>query len=87
LANSEKSTLDLIEPQMGKICPHISVEIPFQPEFHQYLSDFEPTGANRKPMAPLSSIALNGAQKAPKIPRNWLKNQPNDHTSSFFFFF
>jgi hypothetical protein len=68
--NSEKTNLDLIGSQIGKICLYISVEIPCQPEFHQYLSDFESTRANRKPMTPLSSIALNGAQKAPKILRN-----------------
>jgi hypothetical protein len=29
-------------------------------------------------------MAINRAQKAPQIPQNWLKTQPNDHTSEFF---
>jgi hypothetical protein len=64
----------LIGLQTDKIWPHISVEIPFQPEIHQYLSESIPKKANREPLASLSSTALNGAQNAPKIPQNWIKN-------------
>jgi hypothetical protein len=73
--------------QTGKIWPHISVDIPFRAEIHQYSSESASKYANREPLASLSSIALNGAQKAPKMPQNWLKNQPNDHTSMFFWLF
>jgi hypothetical protein len=80
-------TPGLIKRQTEKIWPHISVNIPFRPEFHQYSLESSSTHANRKPLAPLSLIALNRDQKAPKIPQNWLKNQPNDHTSTFFTLF
>jgi hypothetical protein len=84
---SKSLTPGLIGRQTEKIWPHISVNIPFRSEFHQYSPESSPTQANREPLAPLSSIALNGAQKAPKIPQNWLKNQLNDHTSTFFTLF
>jgi hypothetical protein len=64
----KESSPALIGLQTGKIWPHISVEIPFQPEIHQYSSESISEKANREPLASLSSIALNGAQKAPKIP-------------------
>jgi hypothetical protein len=80
---TEKYTPALIGLQTGKIWPHISVEIPFRPEIHQYSSESISEKANREPLASLSSIALNGARKAPKFPQNWLKKQPNDHTSIF----
>jgi hypothetical protein len=73
---------------LGKIWPHISVEIPFQSEneanLHQNKCKKPLKIGNRKPLADLLKIAINGSQKAPKIPENWMKNQPNDHTSPFF---
>jgi hypothetical protein len=63
------------------------VEIPFRPEIHQYSPELSLKNANREPLASLSSLALNRAQKAPKFPQNWLKNQPNDHTSTFLYLF
>jgi hypothetical protein len=73
--------------QTGKIWPHISVNIPFRAEIHQYSSESTSKYANRESLASLSSIALNGAQKALKMPQNWLKNQLNDHISTFFWLF
>jgi hypothetical protein len=77
----------LIEPQTGKIWPHISVEIPFRPEYHSKSHSSSVTTTSqrgpRKPLGSLSSIAINGAKKAPKIPQEWLKNQSNNHTSKF----
>jgi hypothetical protein len=81
----EDSTPASIGLQTGKIWPHISVEVPFRPEIHQYSSESTFEKANREPLASLSSIALNGAQKAPKFPQNWIKKQPNDHTSTFLY--
>jgi hypothetical protein len=84
---SELAASDLINLQTGKIWPHISVEIPFRPEIHQYSSESTSKKANREPLASLSSIALNRARKTPKFPQNWLKKQPNDHTSTFLYIF
>jgi hypothetical protein len=84
---SEYLTLDSIGRQTGKIWPHISVEIPFQPEFHQYSSESSSINANREPLALLLSIALNGAQKAAKFRQNWLKNQLNDYTCTYIYLF
>ena len=77
----ENSTPVKIGPQTGKIWPHISVEIPFRPDLQVNSAISTSKKGNRKPLADLSSLTLNGAQKAPKIPQNWMKNQPNDHTS------
>jgi hypothetical protein len=77
----EEFTPALIGQELGKIWPHIRVEIPFRPEIHQNSADFALEKGSRTPLAVLSSIALNGARKAPKIPENWLEKQPNDHTS------
>jgi hypothetical protein len=73
-----------IGPQMGRIWPHITVEIPFRPDSHSNSAISTVQRGPRRALGSLSSIALNGAQKAPQIPQNWLKNQPNDHTSKFF---
>jgi hypothetical protein len=81
---SKLLSLNLIGRQTEKIWPYISVKIPFRPEFHQNSSESSPKHANREPLALLLSIALNGARKAPKFPQDWLKNQLNDHTSTFF---
>ena len=70
--------------ETGKIWPHISVEIPFRPEFHSISAISGLTKGPRQPLASLSSIALNSTGKAPKIPQKWIENQPNDHTSTFF---
>jgi hypothetical protein len=86
-SGSKSPTLGVIERQTKKIWPHISVEIPFHSEFHQNSFKSSPTQANRRLLAPLLPIALNGTQKAPKIPQNWLKNQPNDYTSTLFTLF
>ena len=66
------------------MCPNIAFEIPFDPKFHSISVETSPKRAPREPLAFLSSIALNDAKKAPKVPEEWLKNQPNDHTSTFF---
>jgi hypothetical protein len=83
--------LVLFEPQLGKIWPHICVKIPLRSENEAYLGqnlhENSSKKGNRKPLAELSRITINGSQKAPKIPQNWMKNQPNDHTSPFFTLF
>jgi hypothetical protein len=81
----------LFGSQLGKIWPHIRVEIPFQSEneanLHQNPSKNPSKIGNRKPLTALLLIAINDTQKAPQIPQNWIKNQPNDHTSLFFTLF
>jgi hypothetical protein len=81
----------LFEPQLGKIWPHTRVEIPFHADFEANLTQKTPKKpskiGNRKPLSALPLIAINGTRKAPKIPQNWMKNQPNDHTSPFFTLF
>jgi hypothetical protein len=84
---SKSLTPGLIGRQTKKIWPYISVNIPFRSEFHQNSSESSPKHANREPLAPLLSIALNGAQKALKIPQNWMKNQLNNYISTFFTLF
>jgi hypothetical protein len=59
------------------------VEIPLRPEFHSISVESTLKKGTRQPLASLSSIAINGAKKAPKIPQEWLKNQPNDYISMF----
>ena len=76
-----------IKHELGPICPYIAVEIPFRPDLHGISTQSRPKNVIRKPLRALCSIALNGAKKAPKIPRNWLKNQPNDHISKLFLLF
>jgi len=67
-----------------KIWPHIAVEIPFRLDIHMNPIGIASQRGSRVPLASLGSIAINGTPKAPKIPANWLKSQPNDHTSTFF---
>jgi len=67
-----------------KIWPHIAVEIPFRLDIHINPIGTASQRGSRVPLASLGSIAINGTRKAPKIPANWLKSQPNDHTSTFF---
>ena len=74
----------LIGHELGPICPNISVEIPFRPEIHGNSGLPTSQRGNQISNAILAPIALNGRRKAPKIPKNWLTNQPNDHTSTFF---
>jgi hypothetical protein len=83
-SGQNEPTLVEIKPKLDKICPNISVEIPFRSEFRLISAISGPKKRSRQPLASLSSLALNGAQKAPKIPQNWIENQPNDHTSTFF---
>ena len=85
-STSNESTPALIGHELGPICPYISVEIPFRPDLHGDSTKSRPKTINRKPLTAVPLIALNGAQKAPKIPRNWLKKQLNDHISKFFLF-
>jgi hypothetical protein len=73
--------------QISKIWPYISEEIPFHFEFHQNSFKSISEKVSRELLASLLSIALNEAQRAPKIPQNWLENQPNDHTSTFLYSF
>lgn len=56
--------------ETGKIWPHISVEISFRPDLQANTVKSTPKKGARKPLAALSAIALNGAQKALKIPQN-----------------
>jgi hypothetical protein len=86
-SGQNEPTPSLIERQINKIWPYISVEIPFQPEIHSISVESTPKRGPRQPLASLLSIAVNGTRKAPKIPQNWLKNQLNDHTSKFFALF
>jgi hypothetical protein len=81
LDGQNKPTPVLIEPQTGKIWPHITVEIPSRSDFRPNLATTASKKDNREPLSSLLSIAINGARKAPQIPQKWTKNQPNDHTS------
>ena len=79
-----ESTPSLIGRQINKIWSYIAVEISFQPEFHLISIETSPERGSQQPLVSLSSIALNGAQRVPQIPQDWLKNQPNNHISTFF---
>jgi Transposase IS4 len=83
-SGQNEPTPSLIGRQINKVWPHISVDIPFRAEFHSISTESTSTQNTRLPLASLSSIAINGAKRAPKIPQEWLKNQSNDHTSEFF---
>jgi hypothetical protein len=87
----EKPTPVIFEPQLGKIWPHIRVEIPFHADFEANLTQKTPKNpskiGNRKPLSALPLVAINGTRQAPKISQNWIKNQPNNHISSFFTLF
>jgi hypothetical protein len=83
-SGQNESPPSLIGRQLNKIWPHISVDIPFNLKFHSFSVESTPRRDTRQPLASLSSIALNDTKRAPKIPQEWLKNQPNDHTSTFF---
>ena len=75
------------EPHLQKIQPHISIEIPFHPEFHSKsnFSALEIHSQNTSNI--LQSLAINSRQRVPKIPKKWTENQPNDHTSTLFPYF
>jgi hypothetical protein len=79
--------LSSIGPQTGKICSNISVEIPKSSFLRPKPLEIAFKNTVRKPLASRSTAAINGAEKAPKIPTEWLKNQPNDHISTFFISF
>ncbi len=75
------------EPHLQKIQPHISVEIPFHPEFHSK-SNFSASEIHSQNISNiLQSLAINSRQRVPKIPKKWTENQPNDHTSTLFSYF
>ena len=61
-------TPSLIGRQINKIWPHISVDIPFQAEFHSISTESSSTQNIRLPLATLSSNVINSAKKATKIP-------------------
>jgi hypothetical protein len=67
-SGQDEFTPSLIERQINKIWLHISVEIPFYLEFHSISVKLTPKRAFQKPLASFSSIAINGAKKALKIP-------------------
>jgi hypothetical protein len=55
-----------------------------QDNHHEFNSNSTQQTSLKDSPQPLSSItatAVNRAQKVLKIPQNWLKTQPNDHTS------
>ena len=83
-SGQNESTSSLIGRKINNICSNIAVEIPFDPKFHSISVETSPKRALREPLASLSSIALNGAKRAPEVPEECLKNQTNDHTSTFF---
>ncbi|KAF7508390.1 hypothetical protein GJ744_009381 [Endocarpon pusillum] len=61
-------------PQIGRVDPNISVEIPFWPGIHQKPGSLYPA-------EPLRPVSTNRGPKARAIPKNWAKKQPNDHTN------
>jgi hypothetical protein len=81
LDNDFNSTSVETKPQLGKIQPNISVEIPFRPEFHTGLEDISLQKYSKNTSQILKNLAINSSQRVPKIPRKWTEKQPNDHTS------
>ncbi len=75
------------EPHLQKIQPHISVEIPFHPEFHSKSNFLALEVHSQNTSNILQSLAINIRQRVPKIPKKWTENQPNDHISTLFFYF
>ncbi len=75
------------EPHLQKIQPHISVGIPFQPEFHSKSNSLASKIHSQNTLNILQSLAINSRQRVPKIPKNWTENQSNDHTSTLFSYF
>jgi hypothetical protein len=82
--------LALFGRELGEIQPYFVENGPFdsvsQDNHHESHSNSTQQISCRDSQQPLSSItatAVNRARKAPKIPQNWLKTQPNDHTSEF----
>jgi hypothetical protein len=65
-----KPTPALIGLQMGKIWPHITVEISFHPDSYSNSAISTVQRGLRRALASLLLIALNRAQKAPQIPQN-----------------
>ena len=72
---------------MQKIQPHISVEIPFHPEFHSKSNFLAPEIYSQNTSNILQSLAINIRQRISKIPKKWTENQPNDHISTLFSYF
>ena len=56
-----------IRSQLEKIQPHISVVIPYQTEFHRIPPSTQPPADPLKTSNILQNIAVNRAQKVPKI--------------------
>jgi hypothetical protein len=71
---SKKATPVIFEPQLGKIWPHIRVEIPSRVNFEANLAQKTTKNTfktgNRKTLTVLPLIAINGTRKAPKTPQN-----------------
>jgi len=72
---------------LQKIQPHISVEIPFHPEFHSKSNFLAPEIYSQNTSNILQSLAINIRQRISKIPKKWTENQPNDHISTLFSYF
>jgi len=70
-----------IGPQSQKTQSHISVEIPFQVEFHLKSNFSTPQNHSQNTTKILQSLAVNSRQRIPKIPQKWTENQLNNHTS------
>jgi hypothetical protein len=68
LVAQNEFTLVSIEPQTGKIWPHITVEISSRSDFRPNLATTASQRDNREPLSSLLSTAINGARKAPQIP-------------------
>ncbi len=75
------------EPHLQKIQPHISVKIPFHPEFHSKSNFLVSEIHSQNTSNILQSLAINIRQRVPKIPKKWTENQSNDHTSTLFSYF
>ena len=58
-SGQNEPTPSLIGCQTHKIWLHISVNIPFRPEFHSISNPTAVQNSSREPLAPLSYIALN----------------------------
>jgi hypothetical protein len=70
LGAQNESTPVSIGPQTGKIWPHITVDIPSRSDFLPNLATTASKRDDREPLSSLLSTAINGARKAPQIPKN-----------------
>jgi hypothetical protein len=90
LAGQDKPTTKQIQAKLSEKLLFSHIEIPPARYFRAYSSECSvieaPKASIRPDRTPLSSLIPSGVnlgRKAPKIPQNWLQNQPNDHTSLF----